>query len=300
MTSQKAQWIGVDWGTTSLRAWVFGNEEQPIEVLRAETGADGLSEEQFEPALLDLIEPFLGDGNTHVICCGAAGARNAWHETPYTGVPCQPLNTESAVKVSTSDPRLDIRILAGVSQSSPADVIRGEETQIAGYLSENPEFDGVLCLPGTHTKWVHISAGEIVSFRTFMTGEMFDLLASQSILRHSVERNGWNDIEFENAVADGMASPQMIAARLFGLRAEGVLNNLSPATALSRLSGYLIGIELAASKPYWLGQNVAVIGEPQLNALYAAALRVQDAPASLVSADRTTMNGLIMAHNAMF
>ena len=58
--------------------------------------------------------------------------------------------------------------------------MRGEETQIAGFLALNPKFDGVICLPGTHTKWVHISAGEIVSFRTFMTGEMFALLSQQS------------------------------------------------------------------------------------------------------------------------
>lgn len=49
--------------------------------------------------------------------------------------------------------------------------MRGEEIQIAGYLAEKPDFDGVICLPGTHTKWVRISAGEIVGFATFLTGE---------------------------------------------------------------------------------------------------------------------------------
>ena len=68
-------------------------------------------------------------------------------------------------------------------QTSPPDVMRGEETQIAGYLSKNPDFDGIICLPGTHTKWVHISANEIVSFKTFMTGEIFLSLSERSILK---------------------------------------------------------------------------------------------------------------------
>lgn len=64
--------------------------------------------------------------------------------------------------------------------------MRGEKTQIAGFLAARPDFDGVLCLPDTHSKWVRISAGEICHFQTLMTGEMFDLLARYSVLRHSV------------------------------------------------------------------------------------------------------------------
>jgi hypothetical protein len=73
--------------------------------------------------------------------------------------------------------------------------MRGEETQIAGFLAQNPGFDGVLCLPGTHTKWVHISAGEVVSFRSFMTGELFATVGPHSVLRHSVGE-GWDDAAF--------------------------------------------------------------------------------------------------------
>ena len=65
--------------------------------------------------------------------------------------------------------------------------MRGEETQIAGALSLMPGFDGVLCLPGTHSKWAQICAGEVVSFQTFMTGEMFALLSEQSVLRHGLQ-----------------------------------------------------------------------------------------------------------------
>ena len=121
----------------------------------------------------------------------------------------------------STDPRLDVRVIPGLKQTSPADVMRGEETQIAGYLAGNPGFDGVLCLPGTHSKWVQVSAGEVVSFRTFMTGEMFALLARTSVLRLTVGE-GWHDAAFADAVADSMARPEALSQRLFSIRAEGL------------------------------------------------------------------------------
>ena len=95
-----------------------------------------------------------------------------------------------------------------MSQSKPADVMRGEETQISGYLAQNPNFNGSICLPGTHTKWVQISAGEIVSFRTFMTGELFNIISKHSILRHSVDE-GWDEKAFLESVSEGMMNANM-------------------------------------------------------------------------------------------
>ena len=144
--------------------------------------------------------------------------------------------------------------------------MRGEETQIAGALRLMPGYDGVLCLPGTHSKWVHVSAGEVVSFQTFMTGEMFALLSEASVLRHGMQggRLGRSGLS-TRAVSDALSRPERLGARLFSLRAEGLIAGLSPAAARSRLSGLLIGTELAAAKPYWLGQRVTLIGAEKLS-----------------------------------
>ncbi len=104
-----------------------------------------------------------------------------------------------------------------------------------------PGFDGVLCLPGTHSKWVHLSAGEVVSFQTFMTGEMFALLSEQSVLRHGMAGEGWDEAAFDEGVSDALSRPERIGARLFALRAEGLMSGLVPAAARARLSGLLIG-----------------------------------------------------------
>ncbi|WP_372835491.1 2-dehydro-3-deoxygalactonokinase, partial [Puniceibacterium confluentis] len=194
--------------------------------------------------------------------------------------------------VGTSDPRLRVRILPGVKQEHPADVMRGEETQIAGFLALNPGYDGIICLPGTHCKWAHVSAGEIVSFRTFMTGELFALLSRQSVLRHSVPASGWDEGAFADAVDRVMSRPESLAASLFGLRAEALLHDLDGTAARSRLSGLLIGAELAAAKPYWLGQQVALLGDTAIAAPYRAALMAQSVPVTLADAERMTLEGL--------
>ncbi len=108
--------------------------------------------------------------------------------------------------------------------------MRGEEVQIAGYLASNPDFDGVICLPGTHSKWVEVSAGEVVSFRTFLTGELFSLLSNNSVLRHSIG-TGWDASAFEAAVSEAQSHPESLARSLFGLRAESLLADLPPDTA---------------------------------------------------------------------
>ena len=137
-----------------------------------------------------------------------------------------------------------------------------------------------------------MSAGEIVSFQTFMTGEMFALLSTASVLRHSVNSDGWDQEAFDQAVDEAISRPEAIAARLFGLRAGSLLNDLPATTAKSRLSGFLIGAELAAAKPYWLGQSLAMIGPKSMGDGYAAALAAQHVPVIRTDTTQMTLAGL--------
>ncbi|MGC3937495.1 2-dehydro-3-deoxygalactonokinase [Roseobacter sp. EG26] len=286
-------WIAVDWGTTNLRAFAM----QGATVLaraQSEDGMGKLAVNQFEPALLALIGDWVARRQLPVIACGMVGSRQGWVEAPYRSVPCTPL-AEELTPAPTSK-GLDVRVVSGLSQAAPADVMRGEETQVAGFLQLNPRWDGVLCLPGTHTKWVHLSAGEVVSFQTFMTGELFALLSGSSVLRHSLEAEGWDDSAFEAAVGDAMSKPERLAARLFSLRAGHLLHGTQAPITRAALSGLLIGSELAASKPYWLGQNVAILGTGTQANAYRAALRPQGISAMLVDTERATLAGLTAAH----
>ncbi len=289
-----ADWIAADWGSSNLRVWAMSDDGAPRAEASAATGASTLAPDAFEPALLALVEPWLPDRRTDVIVCGMAGARGAWEEAAYARVPCAP-TPASFARPATRDAHLAVRILPGLCQDAPADVMRGEETQIAGLLAAEPEFDGVACLPGTHTKWVHVSAGEVVSFASFMTGEIFALLATQSVLRKTIAADGWSDADFLEAVDDGLSRPERIAARLFGLRAEALLHDLAPARARARLSGLLIGAELAGARPYWLGRDVVLIGVPDLTEAYRAALAWGGLAARPLDATAMTRAGLAAA-----
>lgn len=124
--------------------------------------------------------------------------------------------------------------IMGLSQSNPRDTAHGPETAVRGYLHLYPKFDGVLCISGPRTHWMHISAGEVVSFRSFMTrslAEPFELHTNDG---------------FETAVTDALSRPQNIAA--------DVAHGPCPI-------GSLIGAELAAARPWWLGQDVVCIGD---------------------------------------
>jgi 2-dehydro-3-deoxygalactonokinase len=290
-------WIAVDWGTSRLRAWAMTAGGAAISAVASEDGMGRLAPEGFEPALLRLVAPWLRAGHaTPVVVCGMAGARQGWAEAGYRAVPCPPAGP-GAVTVTTADPRLAVRILPGLSQTRPApDVMRGEETQIAGLFARIPDFDGTACLPGSHSKWAQLSAGEVVSFQTYLSGELFAALAGHSVLRHSVAATGWDEAAFAEAVSDAIAHPARFAQRLFGLRAEALLAGLSPETARARLSGLVIGLELAAARPYWLGARVALVAEGGTGRAYVAALALQGAAVETFPTEELTLAGLTAAY----
>lgn len=290
-------WIAIDWGTTNLRAWAMSSDDRPLARARSDSGMARLAgPAAFEPALTALIGPWLGRPVT-AIACGMVGARQGWTEAPYARTPCPPLSP-ALVPAPTLTPGLRLHIIPGVAQDSPADVMRGEETQIAGHLRLDPGFEGILCLPGTHTKWVRLSAGQIAAFQTVMTGEIFATLASQTVLRHAMTPEGWDEAAFDTALEEGITRPERLTARLFSLRAEALLHGQGGDVARARLSGLLIGAELAATRAWWLGQQIALIGAGRLAGLYRRALAAQGVPATLTDADTVTLAGLTAARHA--
>ncbi len=297
MSDIKPDWIAVDWGTSNMRAWAMSASGTVLAEARSDKGMRELASDEFEPELLRTVGDWIS-GPTTLIACGMVGSRQGWVEAPYASTPC-PALPEGFARTPAQHPDLQVHVIPGIKQTSPADVMRGEETQIAGFLTRNKNWDGVICLPGTHTKWVHVSADEVVSFQTFMTGELFATISENTVLRHTIAPDGWDDAAFISAIEEAMARPERLAARLFALRAEGLLNDLPGTAARARLSGLLIGAELAAAKPYWLGQQIAVIGATGLSQLYVQALAAQHAPTNLVKGDAITIAGLTAAYRRL-
>jgi 2-dehydro-3-deoxygalactonokinase len=270
-----ADWVAVDWGTSNLRYWVLSSNKI-VHYGQKPLGMLNLDQHTYEETLINEVDQFLNPRKkTTILVCGMAGSRQGWIEAPYLSVPCKPPELKDAVDVECQDSRISVKILPGLRQNKPADIMRGEETQIKGILDKNKKLDGIICLPGTHTKWVRISAGEIISFQTFMTGELFSLLSERSVLKHSVSKSGWNELFFKSSVDEIISDNKLLATKLFSLRGEFILNQLDEVEARNRLSGYLIGLELSGSRPYWLGEKVYITGEYNISLAYEVALKAQ-------------------------
>ena len=297
MSDIKAKWIAADWGTTHMRAWAIGEEDNVLAFRGSNEGMKDLQQNEFEPVLLRLIESWLDDTKvTTVMACGMVGAKQGWVETPYLKTPCVPIDNKQLTTANTNDQRIKVHLVPGVMQNHPADIMRGEETQIAGFINKNTNFKGVVCLPGTHAKWVNINEGQITSFKTFMTGELFGVISNHTLIRHSTSIKGWDQESFEEGVHDGFKNPGLIASNLFSLRAESIVNNLDRDQARSTLSGLLLGVELNGAQSYWKGKNVTLIGSELLSNNYHEGLKVLGGESQLFSLETATLSGLSSAY----
>ena len=271
----QAHWIAVDWRADGLTVWPMGDGDAVLDQIDVPLGAPVADISGFCAAILPHVEPFLS-GKTPVVVSGAPVALGAG----FVPVPCKPAEL-SPVDPTGGDPRLSIHLTPAVSQGQPADILQGSEALIAGYLAEHPKFDGILCIPGPDTKWCHISAEEIVSFQSFVIGELIASLAPP--LTNDFDRS-----TLLNAVQDAMSNPHRMASRLATLRAEQVLNPTGATGLAAGIAGTVIGVELAGARAYWLGQMVVVLGDGALSEAYLAAL--QDAGAMV---ERASVDGLI-------
>ena len=295
MSRSRPAWVALDWSAERLRAWAMSDDNAVLAEAMSHDGTAHMGAEDAEPALLRL----LSDGWTvpdrlPVLACGAIGGPGGWVAAPPARMPAAP-GQAAAVRVPTRDARLTLRLRSGLCQADPPDIMRGGETRIAGFLSAEPEFDGVVCLPEPRSHWAQISAGEVVSFRTALTGTLFTAVEGATPL---VPDAGWDDAAFGDAVADTLARPEALAIRLARVEAAVELDGLSAEAARARRAGLLIGAELAALRPFWLGQDVAIVGEAPLSDWYATALSHQGVRPRRMRDDVATVAGLVAAHSA--
>jgi 2-dehydro-3-deoxygalactonokinase len=211
-----------------------------------------------------------------VMMCGMVGARSGWVEADYLDAPVR-LGAihEKATVVPT---RRTVRILPGIAQrkGGAPDVMRGEETQLLALSAS--QSSGLACMPGTHSKWVVLTDGVVERFTTYMTGELFHLLRTASVIAPAVEGAAPVDAEsqaFTDGVEASLAAPEQIGNALFQLRANWLLTGASPTDTLARLSGLVIGLEIAAATRRF-GSRMApiLIAAEPATSLYRSALSI--------------------------
>ncbi len=212
---------------------------------------------------------------------------------PLVNVPAKPGALTMAAEVMEG---WQLQLLPDLMQSSPQGLLQGHTVQIAGFLALNPKWDGVICLPGAVTHWVQVSAAEVVSFQsTLTTGLQATLATALTLGSEMTPQSSWAESALREAADDTMSRPERLASRLAELQAQIRHANPDGAEIMGKLWGYLIGAELAAARPYWLGQNLALIAEEDLAAPYLAALRAQGLPVTQTAPERMALAGLVQA-----
>jgi 2-dehydro-3-deoxygalactonokinase len=270
--------LAVDWGTTNLRAWVVsesGEAGLPLELPR---GVSKLGPGEPAICLRDVVRPALKAEHLPAMICGMAGSTIGWVEVPYSDCPADAASLAAGLHwIEGQDPPVAIVPgLRGPGVDGGPDVMRGEETQVIGWLAQDTSrLQGrhVLCHPGTHAKWVLVEDGRVVRFITAMTGELFSVLTRHSVLRCE---EGPDDSQAFTQGLEAAGDGSALAARLFTARARVVGGgDLRPEGVRSFLSGLLIGSEVA-STPALLGaassSPIALIGDAKLCDAYATAM----------------------------
>jgi 2-dehydro-3-deoxygalactonokinase len=295
------QLIGLDWGTSSVRAFLMRDGK----VIDTRTSADGVQalagggEAAFERAFAALARPWLQNAPaTPVVACGMVGSAQGWREAPYLDCPADAAALARHAATLRSAGGATIRIAPGVRHLPGAgrapDVMRGEETQVFGALACQPAWRQGACfvLPGTHSKWVTLRDGRIEALATYMTGELFALLRTHSILGRLMPAGsdataaGAPGEGFERGLHEARAAlaPGELLHALFSVRTRGLMQQLC-----RRL---LIGSELGAAFARESSSlPLVLVGEPALCRRYADALRLwQRPPAACL--DNTAPAGL--------
>lgn len=286
----------VDWGTTNMRVWLLDRSGDVRESRSSDEGMRAAMPDRFEAIMEKHLGQMGAPVDLPVIICGMAGARGGWVEAEYMKTPADLAAAhESAVKVAHAT--RDIRILPGACQMDDGreDVMRGEETQLAG-AAAGSRTSGIFCMPGTHSKWAQVDEGRLVRFTTFMTGEMHGLVSKHSILRDTL---GEAKADAENpafaSALDEMLEGRGFTEALFSIRASALLKGVEAGDLASRLSGLVIGSEIAAARRAFEPEEVGLVAAGPLSDLYRAALARADIHAQALDGEALARRGLFAA-----
>lgn len=258
--------IGIDWGTSSFRAFRIDDSGQVTARIETKTGIINVPDGRFAEALKAAIGPWLAAGETRVLMAGMIGSRNGWMETAYLPCPASAADLASAL-LPVPWQGAQIFILPGIAASDLSgtpEVSRGEETQIIGAGAE-----GIVCLPGSHSKWVRVRDGRILGFETYLTGEVFAAVRAGTVVGRIMDDAPPDHAAFDRGVGHS-AKPGHLLHQLFGVRTLSLTGQLTAKSSASFLSGLLIGHEIRAALPQ--NDRVTLLGSATLCALYARAI----------------------------
>ncbi len=284
----KDGFIGVDWGTTNRRSYRIDASGKCTDEFEDGRGVLSIQSGGFPDAIAEIRQRL---GDLPLLLAGMIGSNRGWVEAPYVSCPA---GIDALVKGLVWAGEREA-IVPGVSYlgDGHADVMRGEEVQLLGAVAGGlVDPDALVCHPGTHNKWVVVRGGAIGSFRTVMTGELFNLLKEHSILADLLAGEVAPDDAFAAGAKVGFWNSDL-PAELFSVRARVLLGQAKKEDAASFTSGLLIGTDVRIGLSNPTNADVVVMGRPELTRLYAAAIREAGRNPIELDGERSFLAGII-------
>lgn len=280
-----------DWGTSSCRLYLCDGET----ILGSATAPGIKFVDNPAETFTKTIEPWVAKyGALEAVLCGMVGSNIGWSDAGYMECPVG-LSDYGDKLVHVETAIGSVKIVPGVKTSiglaGTPDVMRGEETQILGWAASHPS-DALLCLPGTHTKWVQIENGKIKNFMTSVNGELFDV-----ILNHSVLVGGTNlppaciGDEYRHGL-ERAANGTPLTQQLMSVRSYQIMGTYDVIQAKSYLLGLLIGSDVFGSLKFAQGTPISVIGGSAPASFYAEAIRTLGGEANIYGGQEASLTGL--------
>lgn len=315
----RAAVIAGDWGTSNLRLFLADEEGRSLATLPGPGAAK--IDAPFPRVLASLVAGWQREhGDLPIVLCGMVGSSIGWTQAPY--VPC-PANARQIAARCVALQQGRVRIVPGLyctNRLNAPDVMRGEETQVLGALRLDPALrvgPQLLCLPGTHTKWVSIDDGVIFDFLTAPAGEIYAMLERHTVLISDGSRGQPPGASLTAQASAAPPTPAEGAAfaraleqlrrfpdadflqRIFQCRSRRLSNDLAPQDAPAFMSGLVIGSDVLGALRLMAPQDhtiVHVIGTPELARLYAQALSAFGAAPREIDGGAAALAGLMEVH----
>ena len=275
--------IALDWGTTNRRAYLLDGAGQVLDTMRDDRGIKTMPRSEYEAEIAGLRQRY---GDLPVVLAGMVGSARGWIEVPY--LPCPAGLEELGAALRWVEPGRTA-IVPGLADPD-GDVMRGEEVQLLGAAAAGlTPGDALLCQPGTHCKWARLERGRIGHFATAMTGELFALLKSHSLLAEFLTGAVADDEAFRAGVRQGLAG--RLPRDLFRVRAAALLGHRTVADSASFTSGLLIGHDVGGAG-LMDDENVYILADPHLGNLYASAVGIAGGVPAIVDSQAAFVSGI--------
>lgn len=299
-----AKMIGLDWGTTSFRAFLIDQDGHVLDQKTNENGILAVPNNDFEGVLISAIKAWLDQHPAlPIVASGMITSRNGWLETPYLSLPANINDFANALTPLTLSNDIVIHFITGASyenENDVPDIMRGEETQIIGEIEASD--NEIFLLPGTHSKWAITQDEKIISFTSFMTGEVYAALKEHTILGALMkECSSLNDDAFLKGVLMQQKQDISILHQIFTARTLALFDKLENEDIADYLSGLLIGEEIkSALNQYDANKEtiIKIIGRGDLAARYASALGAFGLNYKIINDEVTAMGHYKIAKKA--